>query len=354
MAGSVLGEQVLRKEDPKFLTTGGVYIDDFQDPRLDGATYVVFARSPMAHGTIQSIDVSEAAGMPGVIAVHTAESLRLEPAPSGFNPGVARTLLASGKVRWVGEPLAAVIAETYEQATDAAQAVVAEIDPLPALIDLEQSLASDLHIYEAAGSNAVFDSVFMGGSTNTGPEFFDGCEVVVTERVMNQRVAPCPLEPRGAAAVWVDGRLHVWISTQHAQGAQAPIAGACGVDVSQVRILTPDVGGGFGAKIGCYSEELLVGVLARETGRPVRFRETRSESMTNLGHGRAQLQKITVGGSRDGKVSHLRLELYQDSGGFCEIGTVLGALFTRAWRLPCTTSPTSASAGSRWRRRRPR
>ncbi len=195
MAGSVLGEQVLRKEDPKFLTTGGVYIDDFQDPRLDGAAYVVFARSPMAHGTIQSIDISEAVGMPGVIAVHTAESLRLEPAPSGFNPGVARTLLASGKVRWVGEPLAAVIAETYEQATDAAQAVIAEIDPLPALIDLEQSLASDLHIYEAAGSNAVFDSVFMGGSTNTGPEFFDGCEVVVTERVMNQRVAPCPLEP---------------------------------------------------------------------------------------------------------------------------------------------------------------
>jgi carbon-monoxide dehydrogenase large subunit len=325
----VLGERVLRKEDPKFLTTGGVYIDDFQDPRLDGAAHVVFARSPFAHGTIRSIDISEAASMPGVIAVHTAESLNLQPTPSGFNPGVARTLLASGKVRWVGEPIAAVVAETYEQATDAAQTIIADIDPLPALIDLEQSLASDLHIYEAAGGNAVFDSTFMGGTPNTGPEFFEHCEVVVTERVMNQRVAPCPLEPRGAAAAWVDGRLHVWLSTQHAQGAQAPIAGACGVEPAEVRILTPDVGGGFGAKIGCYSEELLVGLLARETGRPIRFRETRSESMTNLGHGRAQLQKITVGGTRDGKVTHLRLELYQDSGGFCEIGTILGALFTR-------------------------
>jgi carbon-monoxide dehydrogenase large subunit len=329
MAGSVLGEKVLRKEDPKFLTTGGVYVDDFQDPRLDGAAHVVFARSAIAHGTINSIDTEEAKTMPGVVAVYTAADLDLQPTPSGFNPGVARTLLASGKVRWVGEPLAAIVAETYEQATDAAQTVYADIDTLPALIDLEEALASDVHIYPDAGSNAVFDSVFMGGTPNTGPEFFEGCEVVVNERVMNQRVAPCPLEPRGGAAAWVDGRLHVWISTQHAQGAQAPIAAATGVDPSEVRILTPDVGGGFGAKIGCYSEELILGVLARASGRPIRFKETRSESMMNLGHGRAQLQKITVGGTRDGKVTHLRLELFQDSGGFAEIGTILGALFTR-------------------------
>ena len=281
----MLGEKVLRKEDPKFLTTGGVYIDDFTDPRLEGAVHVVFARSSVAHGTINSIDTSEAAGMPGVLAVHTAASLSLEPQPSDFNPAVARTLLASGKVRWVGEPIAAIVAETYEQATDAAQTVVADIDPLPALIDVEQSLASDTHIYEAAGGNAVFDSVYMGGTPNTGPEFFEGCEVVVNERVMNQRVAPCPLEPRGGAAAWVDGRLHVWLSTQHAQGARDPIAKAAGVTADEVRILTPDVGGGFGAKIGCYSEELLIGVLAREVGRPVRFKETRSESMTSLGHG---------------------------------------------------------------------
>jgi carbon-monoxide dehydrogenase large subunit len=329
VAGSVLGEKVLRKEDPKFLTTGGVYIDDYSDPRLDGAVHVVFARSPIAHGSINSIDISEAQGMPGVIAVHTAASLGLEPQASSFNPGVARTLLASGKVRWVGEPIAAILAETYEQATDAAQAVVADIDPLPALIDIEEALASDTHIYEAAGGNAVFDSVYMGGTPNSGPEFFENCEVVVNERVMNQRVAPCPLEPRGGAAAWVDGRLHVWLSTQHAQGARDPIAAAAGVTADEVRILTPDVGGGFGAKIGCYSEELLLGVLARAAGRPVRFKETRSESMTSLGHGRAQLQKITVGGTRDGKVTHLRLELYQDAGGFCDIGTVLGALFTR-------------------------
>ncbi|HWL42309.1 MAG TPA: xanthine dehydrogenase family protein molybdopterin-binding subunit [Ilumatobacter sp.] len=333
MAGSVLGEKVLRKEDPKFLTTGGVYMDDFSDARLDGAGWVVFARSPVAHGTIVSIDADDAKAFPGVVGVYTAADLELTPTPSGFNPAVARTLLASDKVRWVGEPVVAVVADTYTQAVDAAEAVLIDIDPLPALTTVQQAMASDTLIYEAAGSNVVFDSNFLGGSDNTGPEWFEGCEVVVSETVLNQRVAPCPLEPRAGAAAWVrDGdaeRLLVWVSSQHVQGAKDGIAGAAGVPAEQVRVMTPDVGGGFGAKIGVYSEELLLGVLARAAGRPVRFRETRSESMMNLGHGRSQLQHITVGGTRDGKVTHLRLELTQDSGGFCEIGTILGSLFTR-------------------------
>ena len=124
----MLGEKVLRKEDPKFLTTGGVYIDDFSDPRLDGAIHVVFARSPIAHGAINSIDISDAEGMPGVIAVHTAASLGLEPQASTFNPGVTRTLLASGKVRWVGEPIAAILAETIARV-----ALMAPDHPLVAL-----------------------------------------------------------------------------------------------------------------------------------------------------------------------------------------------------------------------------
>ncbi len=329
MAASVLGEIVLRKEDPKFLTTGGVYLDDLIDDRLEGAAYVVFARSTAAHGTIVSIDTAEAKSMPGVIGVFTAGDLSLEPAASPFNPGVKRTLLASDRVRWVGEPVVAVVATTYEQATDAAHSVYVDIDPLPALVDIEQALASDLHIYDEAGSNVVFDSALVGGERNTGPEFFENCEVVINETIVNQRVAPCPLEPRAGAAAWDGDQLVVWLSTQHVQGAIDPIAAATGIDKRQLRVITPDVGGGFGAKIGCYSEELLLGVLARETGRPIRFKETRSESMTNLGHGRAQLQKVTVGGRRDGRVTHLRLELFQDSGGFAEVGTVLGTFCTR-------------------------
>jgi aerobic carbon-monoxide dehydrogenase large subunit len=270
--------------------------------------YVVYVRSTAAHGTIASIDVDEAAGMPGVLGMYTAADLGLEPMPSPFNPTVARTLLASDKVRYVGEPVVAVVAETYEQATDAAQTVFVDIDPLEALVDIEASLASETLIYESAGSNAVFDTTALGMPENTGPEFFADCEVVMSGTFLNQRVAPCPLEPRAAAAAWVDDRLLVWLSTQHAQGikpgSQPPTASS-----PRVRVITPDVGGGFGAKIGTYSEEILLGVLARETGRPVRYRETRSESMMNLGHGRAQVQYVTAGGSRDGKVTHLPLEL---------------------------------------------
>ena len=329
MAGSVLGEKVLRKEDPKFLTSGGDYLADIDEPMLAGAAFVVFARSPMAHGTITSIDTSDAEGMPGVLGVYTSSSLGLAPTPSTFNPAVARTLLASDRVRWVGEPVVAVVAETYAQATDAAQAVFIDIDPLPAVVDMKEALTSSTHLYEAAGSNAVFDSAIFGGQPTTGSAFFEGCEVVITVDALNQRVAPCPLEPRAAAAAWHDGRLHQWLSTQHAQGSVAPLAGANGIDAAQVRVITPDVGGGFGAKIGCYSEELILGRLAQEIGRPVKFFETRSESMMNLGHGRAQHQTITVGGTRDGKITHFQLEMIQDSGGFCEVGTVLGALFTR-------------------------
>ncbi len=143
MAGSILGTRVQRKEDPKFLTTGGMYVDDMTEELLAGALHVVYARSTVAHGTILSIDVEGAKDMPGVVGVFTAESLGLEPVPSEFNPAVARTLLASDKVRFVGEPVVAVVAETQAQATDAAEMVFVDVDFLPALIDIEASMASE-------------------------------------------------------------------------------------------------------------------------------------------------------------------------------------------------------------------
>ena len=329
MAGSILGNRVLRKEDPKFLTTGGVYLDDLADERLAGAGWVAYARSPMAHGSIASIDADEARSMPGVIGVYTAADLGLEPVPAVYNPMAARTYLATEKVRYVGEPVVAVVAETYEQAVDAANTIFIDVDPLPVLVDVEEAMTSSTLIYESAGSNVVFDTTALGMPDNTGDEFFAECEVVVSGRFVNQRVAPCPLEARAAAAVWKDGRVLQWLSTQHAQGAVAPIAAANGVEAEQVRVMTPDVGGGFGAKIGTYPEELLLGPLAKATGRPVRYRESRSESMMTLGHGRAQVQYVTIGGSRDGNVTHYRMHVIQDSGGFVEMGTILAPFMTR-------------------------
>ena len=329
--GSILGNRVLRKEDPKFLTSGGKYVDDLYDePMLQGALHVTYVRSSVAHGRIQSIDTSDAASMPGVVAIFTAESLGLQPVPAAFNPMVAHTLLASDKVRYVGEPVAAVVTETREQGVDAVEAVIVDIDPLEALIDVEAAMMSSTLIYEGAGSNVVFDTTVLGIPENTGEAFFAGCEVVVTRRFMNQRVAPCPLEVRGAAAAWgPDGRLNQWLSTQHAQGAVDPLAAANGVDKSLIRVRTPDVGGGFGAKIGAYGEELLLGVIAKKVGRPVKWRETRSESMVALGHGRAQLQYVTIGGTKTGKVTHYQLHAIQDAGGFADMGTILAPFMTR-------------------------
>jgi carbon-monoxide dehydrogenase large subunit len=330
MAGSILGERVQRKEDPKFLTTGGVYVDDLQDDRLAGAAWAVYVRSTVAHGTILSVDAEEARSMPGVIAVHTAESLGLQPVPSPFNPAVSRTLLAGDKVRYVGEPVAVVVAETIEQGTDAAESVFIDIDVLPAHVDPEAAVNSDNLIYEAVGSNAVFDTTALGMPENSpAADFFADCEVVVNGRFLNQRVAPCPLEVRASAAAWVDGRLHQWLSTQHAQGATGPMAGVNGVEPSQVHVITPDVGGGFGAKIGIYPEELLLGPLARETGRPIKWRETRSESMMALGHGRAQVQHVTLGGTSEGKVTHYQLHATQDCGAFVDFGAILAPFMTR-------------------------
>jgi carbon-monoxide dehydrogenase large subunit len=331
MGGSILGERVLRKEDPKFLTSGGKYVDDLLDePLLQGALHVTYARSTVAHGRINSIDTSEAAGMPGVVAILTAADLGLQPVPSSFNPAAARTLLASDKVRYVGEPIAAIISETREQGEDAAEMVFADYDVLPAYTDMMAAMAPDATlIYEACGSNIVFDTTALGIPANTGDDFFKGCEVVVRGEFMNQRVAPCPLEVRGSAVAWVEGRLYQWISTQHAQGAHAPVAATNGVDPSQVRILTPDVGGGFGAKIGAYPEELLLGVLSKRVGRPLRWRESRSESMVALGHGRAQFQRVVIGGTKDGKVTHYQLHAFQDSGAFVDMGTILAPFMTR-------------------------
>ncbi|MGA0135677.1 MAG: molybdopterin cofactor-binding domain-containing protein, partial [Ilumatobacteraceae bacterium] len=221
MAGSILGNRVLRKEDPKFLTTGGVYVDDMQsEPLLHDAAHVTFVRSQLAHAIINGIDVSAALEAPGVIAVHTAATLNLLPEASSYNPGVARTLLASDRVRYVGEPVAVIVTEQANQGEDAADLVVIDYEPLEVLVDLEQAMASTTLLYPAAGSNVAVDSTVWGMPDVTGDDFFSDCDVVVKGRFVNQRLAPCPLEVRGSAVAWVDGRLYQWISTQHAQGVR--------------------------------------------------------------------------------------------------------------------------------------
>lgn len=319
---SILGSRVLRREDPKFLTSGGIYGEDLA---LDGAVWATFVRSTVAHARIAEIGADDARKAPGVVAVYTGADIDLPPVPAGV-PGspdvMGRPVLATGVVRFAGEAVAVVLTEERYQGEDAAEAVFVEYDPLPAVVDAAAGATSETLLFPEHGSN-----VALAFEQPLDEHFFDDCEVVVRQRVINQRLAPCPLEVRSGAATWGDdGRLTQWASNQAPHGAKADLAQTYGLDPGQIRVIAPDVGGGFGAKIGLYAEDLVLPWLARESGRTVRWTENRSESMLAMGHGRAQVQDMVIGGNRDGRVSHYRVEVLQDCGAYPSLGAFLPAL----------------------------
>jgi len=323
---SILGTRVLRTEDPRFLTTGGVYTEDLTDDRLAGACHVFFVRSPVAHARIGRIDASAALAAPGVLAVYTAADLAdlpsIEPIMAGLlNAKMTRRPLAAGKVRFVGEPVAVVVTEDSYQGEDAVELVDVDYDPLPPVVDLDNALSDEVILFEDAGTNTVVE---FGNASGLKPDLFDGCDVVVKRTFANQRVAPAPMESRAAAAVWdADGRLTSWIPNQGAQSSRDDLAKMLGLEASQVRVITPDVGGAFGAKFGADPEHVVVAWVARQLGRPARWTETRFENLISMTHGRGQRHAITIGGSRDGDVQAYRLEIVQDGGAYPRIGAVL-------------------------------
>ncbi|MCO1660298.1 xanthine dehydrogenase family protein molybdopterin-binding subunit [Pseudonocardia humida] len=325
---SIMGTRVRRVEDPVFLTRGATYTDDLTDERLSGALHLTFVRSPMAHARITGVDTTAAREAPGVVAVITADEMDLEPTKHfpAVPDAMARPWLAKDTVRFVGEPVAAVLTEHAYQGEDAAELVEVDYDPLPAVTTLKQALADETLLFPEAGTNLA---VAFGGEDEFSDDLFADCEVVVTQEIVNQRVAAAPLETRGAAAAWgEDGRVTLFASTQNAQQTKGEVAGWLGVDPGLVHVITPDVGGGFGAKIGADPEFALVAWLARHVGRPVRWNESRSENMTGMLQGRAQLQTITIGGNRDGKVLAYRLDVLADAGAYPRIGVALPT-FTR-------------------------
>ncbi|MGI5126144.1 xanthine dehydrogenase family protein molybdopterin-binding subunit [Pseudonocardia sp. CA-107938] len=325
---SILGTRVQRVEDPLFLTRGAVYTDDLTDERLAGALHLTLVRSPVAHARITSIDVAAAREAPGVVDVVTGADLGLPPAHlwPGAPKETSRAFLATDKVRFVGEPVVAVLTEELYQGQDAADLVEIDYDPLPAVVDLEAALSDEVVLFEDLGTNLVGG---FGHDEEFDEHLFDDCDVVVTQRIVNQRLAAAPLETRAASAVWgADGRLTIWASTQNAQSAKAAVAAWLNVDGDRVHLITPDVGGGFGAKIGADPEFALVAQLAQRTERAVRWHESRSENMTGMLQGRAQLQTITIGGNRDGDVLAYRLDILADVGAYPRIGAFL-PFFTR-------------------------
>lgn len=320
---SLLGERVKRIEDRKFLTTGGTYVDDLP---LEGALWVTYLRSTVAHARVDSMDVDEARNAPGVVDVVTGDDIDMAPLPPDFglyNDRMTRPWLprTGGKVRYVGEPVVAILSETRSQGIDAQELVVIDYDPLPAVVGVENAAKDETLLFEEAGTNLAFE---MKGVAPPGdPALFEGCEVVIRGRTVNQRVAPAPLEVRAAASRWDGDHLTQWASTQAPHGVRDKFAKQYDLEPDNVRVIAPDVGGGFGAKISAYLEELLLPWLARRVGRPVRWTETRTESMLNLGHGRGQLQEVELGGTRDGKFLAYRLTVDQDCGAYCKVGGLM-------------------------------
>ena len=313
-------QPTLRREDRRFLTGAGRYLPNHT---LPGALSVIFVRSVMAHARLTGIATAEAARQPGVIRVVTGADLDLAPvmpdmAGLGVNPLMTRPWLATDVVRYVGEPIAAVIAQTPEQAFDAAEFVEVSYDPLPVVTDVRKARRDEVLLFPDAGTNVAYE---LGDVPTEG--FFDGCEVVVSHSIHNQRVAPCPLEVRSAAAVWEEDRVTFWSGSQTPHAVRDQIALLYDLDPTLVRVITPDVGGGFGAKIGVGTDELLLVHLARLTDSPVVFTETRSESMVATTHGRAQWQEIEIGGTRDGRIQAYRLQVLGDAGAYPRLGAIL-------------------------------
>lgn len=322
----LIGERVIRTEDPDLVTGKGTFIDNLS---LEGAAHVVFVRSPLAHGRIVGIDLSDALKMPGVLGIFTHDDLRADgigPVPIDMPllpAAVRRSALADGTVRFVGEPIAAVVAESRALAVDAVEAVLVEFEPLEAVIDPEESCRDEHLLFPEFGSNVV---VTLPPAAEVD---FSHCDVVVRQRIHNTRIAPSPLEGRVAASRWEapgpDGvrRLTHWQACQGAHPIRSQIASFYGIEPERIRVITPDVGGGFGAKAFFYPEDILLPWLARRVDRPVRFTESRTESMNSLGHGRGQIQDVAIGGTRDGRILCYSMDVIQDAGAYPRFGAFL-------------------------------
>jgi carbon-monoxide dehydrogenase large subunit len=325
---------VVRTEDPRLLTQGGSYVDDLRVPELTDAARVTFVRSPVAHALITGIDAAAARQAPGVVAVLTAADLDDVPPPPPAPPEEegggggeapmplggpwAEPLLAVDRVRYVGEPVAMVITDGPDQGEDIAELVSVDYQPLQAVVGVDAALADQTLLFPEAGSNVAR----TGGGT-ADESAFDRCDVVVERTIANQRLAPAPLEGRAAAAQWADGKLTAWVSSQNAQLSRFIMAGALGLDPDAIRVIVPDVGGGFGAKVGIDRDALLVAWAAKHIGRGLRWAETRSENLIGMTHGRAQRQVIKIGGTREGRILAYRVEVVQDVGAYPRMGGFL-------------------------------
>ncbi|MFL5777922.1 MAG: xanthine dehydrogenase family protein molybdopterin-binding subunit [Chloroflexota bacterium] len=335
MTADVLGAPIKRVEDPRFIMGEGRYLDDIKLPSM---AHMAILRSPYAHANIRSVNVAAARSMPGVIDVFTGADIPYNPLPmawpAGGSSGVQNNLntprvLATDSVKWTGEGVAAVVAETPAQAVDALEAIVVDWEPLPAVVDAEKATepgAPQLH--ENAPNNVVFDWT-VGDKAGTDAAF-EAAEVVVSQRLVNQRLIPNPIETRGDIG-WYDpgtDEYTIWMSSQtpHIQRLLVGIF-TMGIPEHKLRCISPDVGGAFGTKIFCYADMALSLFASKAIGgRPVKWVESRRENYQSTVHGRDHITYVEAAATRDGEVTGLRVKTYANLGG--RLSTVAGGIPT--------------------------
>ncbi|HJM27493.1 MAG: xanthine dehydrogenase family protein molybdopterin-binding subunit [Acidimicrobiales bacterium] len=350
---SLVGARVIRKEDPNLISGRGQFVDDV---KIAGTAHMVFVRSIEAHARIKDIDVSAALECEGVIGVWTATNLELGPLPGV--PGLERPALAKDKVRFVGEAVAVVVAENRYAAADGAELVLVDYEPLGVVTNIGDAIAENAPLlYEAVGSNTVMEVP----SPDDHQQIIDEAPHSVSMHIVNNRCAPSPMEPMVCLADHGPSGLTLWASFQAPHHLRNTVSSWLGIAQDQCRVITPDVGGGFGAKVNFTPELFIAPTLSKLLGRPIKYTQTRSECMTQMYHGRAQEQDVDIAFDDEGKILALRVMVYQDQGGYADpTGMGLPALTTTmaagcylipnvsvAWKNVVTnTTPVAAYRGA--------
>ena len=341
MATSLVGSRIKRREDPRLIMGRGTFVDDIQLPRM---TYAAILRSPYAHARIRGIDVSKAKALPGVVAVMTGADLQGKNVPCGWTlPDIKvapHPALAVGKVRYTGDAVAVVVAEERYIARDALDLIEVDFEPLPVVVDAEKAIqpgAPQLH--DEVPNNTTFVWRVGGGDIDKA---FREAEVVVKERIVNQRLIPNAIEPRGMVAQYNPGSGHLtlWTATQIPHLVRLLLSMVMGIPEHKMRVIAPEVGGGFGSKLYLYPEEVIVASLAKSLGRPVKWIEERRENYVATTHGRDQVQYVEVAAKRDGTITGLRVKSIANMGAYLStfapgIPTILfGLMLAGNYRIP--------------------
>ena len=321
MTTRIFGSGIRRREDPRLITGQATYTDDIT---LPGTVHAAILRSPHAHALINSVDTAAAAAAPGVLAVYTGADVEgvLNPIPCAWIipesdvKAVAHPAIAKDVARYQGDAVAVVVAENRYQAEDALELIAVDYEIRPAVVSPEAAMQDGApQLHEDAPNNQAFHWVAAGGDTDAA---FDSADVVVKDTILQQRLVPNAMEPRSAVATWLGsmGELTIWSTSQNPHICRFVASLVTGVPEHKLRVIAPEVGGGFGSKIPVYADEMIAAFCSMKLGRPVKWTETRSENYTATIHGRDHIEHVEMAATSDGKITGVRSVVYAGMGAY--------------------------------------